>query len=98
MQKAMVLIGDKKYYTVEEAATLAGVSVRTLRRWISAGRLSDFIYPFRASPSEVLYRLEEPEEGDMKNARGEYVLPKGSVPAKGSAARGGGADEGGSVT
>lgn len=83
----MKLVDGKKYYSLEESATLAGVSVRTLRRWISAGRLSDFLYPFRASPSELLYRLEAPEETDVQNKKGEWIMPA-------SAAKGGGADEG----
>lgn len=84
----MVVIDNKQYYTVEEAATLAGVSVRTLRRWLSADRLADFLYPFRASPSEVLYRLEPPEDSDMKNKKGEYIICKDRPP------KGGGSDEG----
>lgn len=70
----MQVIGGKQYYSVEEAAKLAGVSIRTLRRWISAGRLSDFLYPFRASPNEILYRLEEPDECDTKNSKGEWII------------------------
>lgn len=87
----MVLIEGKKYYNVEEAAGLAGVSVRTLRRWLSAGRLSEFLYAFRAGSNEVLYRLEEPEEGEPVNEKGEHVMPeayrrmkkKGGVPNEG---------------
>lgn len=75
----MVVVDGKEYYTVEEAATLAGVSIRTLRRWISAGRLSEFIFPFRASPNEILYRIEPPEDGDVKNKKGEWILPKGGA-------------------
>ena len=71
----MKLIDGKKYYTIEEAATLSGVSVRTVRRWISDGRLSDFIYPFRASPSELLYRLEPPEDHEKQNKKGEWIIP-----------------------
>ncbi len=75
----MVTIGNKKYYTIEEAAGLAGVSIRTLRRWISSGRLSDFIYPFRSGPNEVLYRLEPPEDNEPKNKKGEWVITKGGA-------------------
>lgn len=85
----MQMIGGKKYYNIEEAARLAGVSVRTLRRWISSGRLSDFLYPFRSGPNEVLYRLEEPEKDDRKNKKGEWVIIKDSRKEKG-----GGAHEG----
>lgn len=70
----MKLIDGKKYYTIEEAAALACVSMRTLRRWISAGRLSDFVYPFRAGPNEVLYRLEPPEEDEVRNKKGEWLI------------------------
>lgn len=73
----MLIIDGKKYYTLEEAAILSKVTVRTLRRWISAGQLSDFIYPFRASPNEVLYRLEPPEDNEEKNKKGEWIMPKG---------------------
>lgn len=79
----MTAIGGKKYYTLEEAAVLAGVSLRTLRRWISSGRLSDFLYPFRASPSELLYRLEPPEDGEMQNPKGEWILRKGGAGVEG---------------
>lgn len=72
----MINIAGKTYYTTEEAARFAGVSIRTLRRWISAGQLTDFLYPFRASPSEVLYRMEPPEEIDRKNEKGEWILPR----------------------
>ena len=70
----MVVIGGKKYYTLEESAGIANVSLRTLRRWISEGRLSDFLYPFRAGPGEVLYRLEEPDEHDEMNEKGEWLV------------------------
>lgn len=79
----MVIVGGKKYYSLEEAATLADVSVRTLRRWLSGGRLSDFLFPFRAGPTEVLYRLEPPEEDEQKNEKGEWVLKKGGEPHEG---------------
>lgn len=79
----MIVTGGKKYYSVEEAATLAGVSVRTLRRWIADGRLSDFLYPFRASPNEVLYRLEAPDEDDVQNKKGEWVISQGGRSSKG---------------
>lgn len=72
----MKVVNGIKYYSLDEAATLAGVSVRTLRRWISDGRLSDFVYPFRAGPNEMLYRLEPPEDTDRKNEKGEWVIPE----------------------
>lgn len=78
----MQVIDGKNYYTLEESAALAGVSVRTLRRWLSAGQLSDFLYPFRAGPGEILYRLEEPDEDDTKNEKGEWTLPQyGLIPS-----------------
>lgn len=82
----MVKIDGRKYYNIEEAAKLAGVSVRTLRRWISAGRLSDFLFPFRAGPNEVLYRMEPPEEGEPRNEKGEWLVDKkgGCVTHEGS--------------
>lgn len=84
---AMINIAGKTYYTTEEAARFAGVSIRTLRRWISAGQLTDFLYPFRASPSEVLYRMEPPEETDRKNEKGEWILPReGGTPHENSGA------------
>lgn len=70
----MKLINGKEYYPLDEAAALAGISVRTLRRWISAGQLSDFLFPFRAGPNEVLYRLEAPDEGDVQNEKGEWTV------------------------
>lgn len=73
----MVTIGGKNYYTVEEAAVLAGVNLRTLRRWISSGRLSDFLFPFRVGPKELLYRLEPPEDHETRNKNGEWILWKG---------------------
>lgn len=73
----MTVIGGKKYYTIDEAASLAGVSVRTLRRWISGEQLSDFVYPFRTGPGEVLYRLEPPDDGDTKNSKGEWIVKGG---------------------
>lgn len=75
----MVTIDGKKYYTIEETARLSGVSVRTLRRWISAGRLSEFLFPFRTGPNEVLYRLEPPEEDEPVNKKGEHVIEKGGA-------------------
>lgn len=84
----MKVVNGKQYYTLEESASLAGVSIRTLRRWIADGRLSDFIFPFRAGSGELLYRLEEPDKGDEKNSRGEWMLKAG----------GGGANAGGGVS
>lgn len=77
-------INGKKYYNIDEAAKLAGISVRTLRRWISSGRLSDFLFPFRAGPNEILYRLEEPEKDEPKNEKGEWIVVK-PQPQKGGA-------------
>lgn len=79
----MILAGGKKYYTLEEVAVLADVSIRTLRRWLSGGRLSDFLFPFRAGPNEVLYRMEPPEEDEPKNEKGEWILKKGGDPHEG---------------
>lgn len=90
--QVMKLIDGKKYYTIEEVATLAGVSMRTLRRWVSAGQLSDFVYPFRAGSNEVLYRLEPPEENDVKNKKGEWVIRSGTD----GSLKGGAPNEGGS--
>lgn len=75
----MVTIGNKQYYTIEEASRLANVNIRTLRRWIAAGRLSDFIFPFRTGPNEVLYRLEPPEDGEPRNKKGEWLATKGGA-------------------
>lgn len=79
----MITVGGKNYYSTDEAASMAGVSTRTLRRWLSAGRLSDFLFAFRAGPNEMLYRLEPPEEGEEKNAKGEYIVRKGAVEREG---------------
>lgn len=87
----MVSIGNKKYYTIDECAVLAGVSVRTLRRWLADCRLSDFLFPFRAATGEMLYRMEEPEDTDRKNGNGEWMIPdECGMP------EGGASDEGGS--
>lgn len=85
----MYIINGKKYYNVDEVAKLGNVSVRTLRRWLSANRLSDFLFPFRSGPNEMLYRLEAPEPGEPKNEKGEYVVStaravKGGMPNEGS--------------
>ena len=68
-------ISGKQYYPLDEAAVLAGVSVRTLRRWLSDGRLSDFLY--RTGPNEVLYRLDPPDDGEEPNEKGEYTIKEG---------------------
>ena len=75
----MVIIDRKEYYTIEEAARFGGVGIRTLRRWIAAGQLSDFLFPFRAGPNEVLYRLEPPEDDEPRNKKGEWLVEKGGV-------------------
>lgn len=70
-------ISGKQYYPLDEAAALAGVSVRTLRRWLSDGRLSDFLFPYRTGPNEVLYRLDPPDDGEEPNEKGEYMIKEG---------------------
>ena len=70
-------IGGIDYYTVEEAARLSGASVRTVRRWISGGRLTDFLFPYRMKRGEVLYRLEPPGEGEVPDDKGVYSLVRG---------------------
>lgn len=63
----MLLIDDKRYYKVNEAADLAGVNTRTLRRWLAGGNLAHFLFPFRKTPTgPMYYRLEPPEETDTK--------------------------------
>ena len=70
-------ISGKQYYPLDEAAVLAGVSVRTLRRWLSDGRLSDFLFHYRTGPNEVLYRLDPPDDGEEPNEKGEYTIKEG---------------------
>lgn len=72
----MIVVNGKEYYSLKEAAGLAGVNVRTLQRWISSGQLSDFLFPFRTDTGTVLYRLEPPDGSDQKNLRGDYLVPK----------------------
>lgn len=62
----MLMVDGKEYYKVAEAAKLAGVNVRTLRRWIADGNLEHFLFPFRRTRTGPLYyRLEPPEETDV---------------------------------
>lgn len=65
------------YYSVEEAARLSGASVRTVRRWISSGKLSGFLFPYRIKPNEILYRMEPPGEGETPDEKGVYSITKG---------------------
>ena len=73
----MIAADGKEYYSVKEAAVLAGVPHRTLRRWISEGQLSDFLYPFRTRRGTILYRLEPPGENDKQDRDGNYLFPGG---------------------
>ena len=62
----MLEIDDMRYYKVNEAAQLAGVNVRTLRRWIADGNLAHFLFPFRRTRNgPMYYRLEPPGDGDV---------------------------------
>lgn len=62
----MLLINDKRYYKVNEAAELAGVNTRTLRRWIADGNLAHFLFPYRRILNgPVYYRLEPPDGTDV---------------------------------
>lgn len=70
----MLTRDGKQYYKAQEAAKLAGVNARTLSRWIAAGQLAHFLFPFRESPGGPLYyRLEPPDETDTfgENRRGQ---------------------------
>ena len=61
----MLVVDGKEYYKIAEAATLAGVNSRTLRRWLQAGNLDHFLFPFRKEKNGPLYyRLEPPDETD----------------------------------
>lgn len=73
----MIERGGKRYYTISEVAGLAGVNLRTLRRWLAAGHLSHFLFPFRpGTKGPVYYRLEPPDEGDrLYPGEQVYVLP-----------------------
>lgn len=62
----MLLINGICYYKVTEAAELAGVNARTLRRWITNGNLAHFLFPYRRTKSgPMYYRLEPPKETDV---------------------------------
>lgn len=73
----MLTRDGKQYYKAQEAAKLAGVNARTLSRWIAAGQLAHFLFPFRESPGGPLYyRLEPPDETDtLWEGENVYRLP-----------------------
>lgn len=73
----MILRDGKRYYKAQEAANLAGVNVRTLSRWLAAGQLAHFLFPFKESPRGTLYyRLEPPDETNIRwDGEDVYVLP-----------------------
>lgn len=86
----MVLINGKSYYKVNEAAELAGVNTRTLRRWIADGSLSHFLFPYRQTRNgPMYYRLEPPDEGDVL-WEGENIYQMPIDPAKARRKKGGG--------
>ena len=61
----MLLIDGKEYYKIAEAAELAGVNSRTLRRWLQAGHLDHFMFPYkREKNGPIYYRLEPPDDTD----------------------------------
>lgn len=61
----MLELNGKQYYKACEAAELAGVHIRTLRRWLANGNLAHFLFPYRKTlHSPVYYRLEPPEDTD----------------------------------
>lgn len=61
----MLKIDGKEYYKITEAAELADVNPRTLRRWLQAGYLDHFMFPYKLNKNGPLYyRLEPPEESD----------------------------------
>ena len=61
----MLELNGKTYYKACEAAELAGVHIRTLRRWLANGNLSHFLFPYRKTQhSPVFYRLEPPDDTD----------------------------------
>ena len=72
----MLVINNKTYYTIAEAADIAKVCERTLRRWIANGNLSHFLFPYRAANARVTYyRLEPPDETDQKwDGEETYIL------------------------
>ncbi len=62
----MLQLNGKTYYKACEAAELAGVHIRTLRRWLANGNLSHFLFPYRKTQhSPVFYRLEPPDDTDV---------------------------------
>lgn len=62
----MILVNGKSYYKVNEAAELAGVNTRTLRRWLADGNLDHFLFPYRQTRNgPMYYRLEPPDETDV---------------------------------
>lgn len=77
----MMTVDGRLYYKVSEAAGLAGVNVRTLRRWLAKGNLDHFLFPYRKTKSgPVYYRLEPPEDTDEKwedDSAGAYKIPDG---------------------
>lgn len=57
----------KQYYKACEAAELAGVHIRTLRRWLANGNLAYFLFPYRKTlHSPIYYRLEPPDDTDQQ--------------------------------
>ena len=61
----MLTIDGKDYYKIAEVANIAGVNPRTLRRWLQAGCLDHFMFPFkREIHGPLYYRLEPPEDSD----------------------------------
>lgn len=57
----------KQYYKACEAAELAGVHIRTLRRWLANGNLAHFLFPYRKTlHSPIYYRLEPPDDTDQQ--------------------------------
>lgn len=63
----MLTVDGRQYYKVSEAAELAGVNTRTLRRWFAQGNLDHFLFPFRKTKGgTIYYRLEPPGDGDVR--------------------------------
>lgn len=83
----MLTVDGKRYYKVSEAAALAGVNTRTLRRWLAQGNLDHFLFPYQKTKGgTIYYRLEPPGEADARwDGDGAYKIP----------VEGGMADEGG---
>lgn len=73
----MQVIKEIPYYKVNEAAKQAGVNTRTLRRWIAAGCLDHFLFPYRQTPTgPMYYRLVPPDPTDRKwEGEDVYVMP-----------------------